>query len=317
MIKILKHLSCSSPFGIAIFLTATLIFWEPVIHNSSKSKSPKFGAFFAIAEKESTIIAAGEHGQIFYSLNKGKTWEQAKTPVSLSITSIYLLNGHLGWAVGHNGVILKTIDRGASWELIKTPAFLDPPLFCVWFKNEHLGLAAGGDSTIYRTVDGGANWRKEKLALQTHLYSLSETADGQLWISGDHQALFFSNDLGETWKYQQPPFQTSFFGSIALPNQILTVGLRGRVSLWNIAGLIESKIRSDESLFTAANLKDGRIILAGQRGRILISQPQEQPFRSLRISPQKDISGLIEVDDTLIFVGEFGILQVSKSTLGL
>ncbi len=148
------------------------------------------GTFFDIAKTKETVVAVGEHGRVFYSLDEGKTWAKAKTPTGLSLTCIYFLNDRLGWAAVYDGVILKTIDGGATWETVKNPSLANPPLFSIWFKNEMIGLAVGADSLIYRTSDGGINWNHIKLDIQTHLDSLAETNDGTLWIAGDNHALF-------------------------------------------------------------------------------------------------------------------------------
>ncbi len=123
--------------------------------------------------------------------------------------------------------------------------------------------------------------------------------------------------MGLSWVKIQPPFLTSFFKLLPLSNKVITCGLRGRFSLWNSSELIESHIVSDENLLSALQLKNGQIILAGQRGRILISAPNQWVFRSLKISPEQDIASLIEVSDALIFVGEFGIVRIPKSDLDL
>ncbi|MCA9401165.1 MAG: hypothetical protein KC713_06035, partial [Candidatus Omnitrophica bacterium] len=250
--------------GSIIFLAATFLFWNPhndlqktdfqsLKNSNTRTQLPR-GTFFDITKAEKTIVAVGEHGQVFYSRNEGKAWIKGETPIDLSLTSVYLLNDNLGWAAGYDGVILKTVDGGVNWEILKNPSLVNPPLFSIWFKNEMTGLAVGADSLIYRTIDGGINWNLFKLDIQTHLYSLVETNDGTLWIAGDNHALFLSHDLGLTWRKMQPPFPTSFFKVIPLSDKVITCGLRGRFSMWNSTGLEESQIVSDENLLSALQL---------------------------------------------------------------
>lgn len=306
-----------SILGVVIFLAATFLFWKPSFKHSPTIDESNRGTFFDIAKTKNNIVTVGEHGRILYSSDEGKNWISATSPTTLSLTSIFLLNDNFGWAVGYDGIILKTENGGFTWTSAKDPSTTEPPLFSIWFKNENIGLAVGADSMVYRTDDGGAHWQSQKLNMQAHLYSISTTDDETIWISGENQALYFSKDLGETWKRIKPPFLTSFFGSMAFSDQLLTFGLRGRVCTWKPSGLVESKTESDESLLAGTHLEDGRIVLAGQRGKILISQKDGKLFHSLRTPIQEDIASLIETSDSIIIVGNFGIRRVHKSNLGL
>lgn len=61
------------------------------------------------------VIAVGEYGIVLYSDTKGKTWQQAEVPVSVTLTAVYFPTPKKGWAVGHDGVILHSDDGGARW----------------------------------------------------------------------------------------------------------------------------------------------------------------------------------------------------------
>jgi len=68
-----------------------------------------------ITRAGSRLIAVGGHGHVVYSDDSGVSWTQAKTPSSVTLTSVYFPSPTHGWAVGHDGIILKTEDAGASW----------------------------------------------------------------------------------------------------------------------------------------------------------------------------------------------------------
>jgi len=63
------------------------------------------------------LLAVGERGLIVYSDDQGRSWEQARVPVSETITAISFPTDDHGWAVGHGGVILHSGDAGESWQL--------------------------------------------------------------------------------------------------------------------------------------------------------------------------------------------------------
>ena len=69
-----------------------------------------------ITSAGSRVIAAGERGVIVYSDDGGRSWTQAKVPVSETLTSLHFPTADHGWAVGHGGVILHSGDGGETWQ---------------------------------------------------------------------------------------------------------------------------------------------------------------------------------------------------------
>jgi photosystem II stability/assembly factor-like uncharacterized protein len=61
------------------------------------------------------MVAVGERGHIIYSDDEGKSWTQAKVPVSVLLTAVYFVSPKKGWAVGHGAVVLNTTDGGNTW----------------------------------------------------------------------------------------------------------------------------------------------------------------------------------------------------------
>ncbi len=68
-----------------------------------------------VANAGQRIVAVGQRGHIIYSDDGGKTWLQAKVPVSSDLVAVSFPTPAKGWAVGHDGVVLHTADGGATW----------------------------------------------------------------------------------------------------------------------------------------------------------------------------------------------------------
>ncbi|ASP40497.1 photosystem I reaction center subunit IV [Bacterioplanes sanyensis] len=68
-----------------------------------------------VTRADQRLIAVGAHGHIIYSDDHGQSWQQARVPVKVTLTSVHFPSGKYGWAVGHDGVILHSNDGGASW----------------------------------------------------------------------------------------------------------------------------------------------------------------------------------------------------------
>ncbi|GAB2879311.1 YCF48-related protein [Pseudoduganella ginsengisoli] len=62
------------------------------------------------------LVAVGERGIAVYSDDGGKTWMQAKVPVSVMLTALQFITPSKGWAVGHDGAVISTDDGGATWQ---------------------------------------------------------------------------------------------------------------------------------------------------------------------------------------------------------
>ncbi len=61
------------------------------------------------------LVAVGAHGHVVFSDDSGKSWQQAKTPSSTTLTSVFFSTATSGWAVGHDGLILHSDDAGENW----------------------------------------------------------------------------------------------------------------------------------------------------------------------------------------------------------
>ncbi len=69
-----------------------------------------------IASTGKRLVAVGERGLIAVS-DDGENWQQARVPVSTTLTAVFFPTAELGWAVGHSGTILHSKDGGLTWEL--------------------------------------------------------------------------------------------------------------------------------------------------------------------------------------------------------
>src|SRR5574337_2060456 len=68
-----------------------------------------------LASAGERVVAVGQRGHIIYSDDAGKSWQQAKVPVSSDLVAVSFPTPEQGWAVGHDGVVLHSSDAGATW----------------------------------------------------------------------------------------------------------------------------------------------------------------------------------------------------------
>lgn len=61
-----------------------------------------------------TLLAAGQRGIALFSEDGGQVWQQAATPVYVTLTALCAKAGR-AYAAGHDGIILKSVDGGRTW----------------------------------------------------------------------------------------------------------------------------------------------------------------------------------------------------------
>lgn len=152
--------------------------------------------FNGLARAGTRVVAVGQRGHVVYSDDAGRTWLQAKVPVSSDLVAVAFPTASHGWAVGHDGVVLHSADAGATWtrqldgrsagqamvayyaaesakgglgspeqaaKLVdEAKRFAEQgaenPFLDVWFENERTGFVVGAFNLILRTSDGGKTW---------------------------------------------------------------------------------------------------------------------------------------------------------------
>src|SRR5262245_38806308 len=154
------------------------------------------GLFNGLARAGKRVVAVGQRGHVVYSDDGGRTWLQAKVPVSADLVAVTFPTPTHGWAVGHDGVVVHSTDAGATWtrqldgrsagqamvayytaEAAKgalgspeqAAKLVDEakrfgeqgaenPFLDVWFENERTGFVVGVFNLLFRTNDGGKTW---------------------------------------------------------------------------------------------------------------------------------------------------------------
>ncbi|MDF0706113.1 WD40/YVTN/BNR-like repeat-containing protein [Flagellimonas okinawensis] len=135
----------------------------------------------AFAASNSNIAVSGDkvwigttEGRIYFSGDKGVTWEIQKTPIiadepTQGIYSMDFFNENIGYAIGgdytkpdsNKANKIKTVDGGKTWQLVadgQEPGYKS----CVQFVPNSNGeaLAAIGFTGISYSSDGGENWKQ-------------------------------------------------------------------------------------------------------------------------------------------------------------
>lgn len=267
------------------------------------------------------IVAVGDRGHILWSDDEGKTWTQAKVPVSVMLTAVHFPNEREGWAVGHNGVILFSADAGATWQLQRSDKTVESdkagaPLLGVWFADNQNGYAVGAYGYFLATHDGGVTWLDNSAAINNgdgwHLNAIRGLpGTNAVFIVGEHGVLFRSNDKGASWQSLSSPFDGSYFGiSPVAENLVLVYGLQGRLFASTDVGNSWQQVPTGvtSGLNAAVKLDDGSVVVAGNAGVVLSAKDSGLNFIPETRPDRQSISSVIPLSSGgLLTVGDGGV----------
>lgn len=222
----------------------------------------------AVTSAGDRLVAVGVRGHILYSDDAGKTWQQAKVPVSSDLTAVFFVSPEEGWAVGHDGVVLHSTDSGVTWskrldgtqtgkimlDYYTAMAAADPaneqyetlvgdaqrlvdegadkPFLGVWFSDSQNGYIVGAFGMIFKTSDGGASWiplnDKVDNPQALHLNAISGYGDN-IAMASEQGLVLRLNQASGRFEAIQIPFEGTFFG--------VGQGDRGGLGVYGLKGM--------------------------------------------------------------------------------
>lgn len=329
-----------------------------------------------IDKRGNQLIAVGEFGTIITSSNAGDTWQQSKTPASVTLTALKQINGHEAIAVGHDGLILRSEDQGKSWrkildgdainklnlaytqkrlkqmrnsasntdqneqlqfdieeleyslEIIQDDIQQGPsaPLLDIAFTKTLQGFAIGAYGLLLETKDEGLNWEIISGRLPNpeglHLNAIAISSTGVITIVGEGGTVFRSMDEGLNWTNQSVPYDGSLFGVIESytgeQSVLLTFGLRGHVFRSIDQGTTWQALSTDttNTLTSGTFLPDGRVVICGNSGVILTSDPLITQLKTHKRDDGLASSSVVyTTPENLILVGRNGVKNLALETL--
>jgi photosystem II stability/assembly factor-like uncharacterized protein len=299
----------------------------------------------AAAQAGPRLVAVGERGIVALSDDRGASWRQAPSPVSVTLTMVRFADGHNGVAVGHGGTVLTTSDAGTSWRLrldgrrlaslakaaATTPAAQqdaerlladgpDKPFLDVLQWDAKRLLVVGAYGLAFYSADGGERWAPWMDRLPNpkalHWY-VARRAGNTLLLAGEQGLLARSDDDGRTFQTMTSPYQGSWFaGELRADGQAVLAGLRGNVWRSTDGGVQWAQLASPlPSTITAmAVAPDGGLLLASQAGVLL--RLQGDALVPLKAPPVPMPSALLALQGgPLLTLGVAGVVPVeTKAT---
>lgn len=310
------------------------VFQDPLDMPPMQSALAIFAPLNSVTKAGPRLVAVGLRGIILYSDDQGTSWQQASTPSSTDLTSVFFATAQQGWAVGHQGVVLHTTDGGLSWkrqldglhigELLRRQAgngvgqvppegSTDFPLLDVWFEDANTGFVVGAFNLILHTEDGGKTWSSWSARTQNpkglHLYAI-RPAGNELFVVGELGLVMRLDRLGQRFRALGTPYNGSYFNLVGTAQMVLAIGLRGNAYRSTDNGDSWQKVDtgSSASLASGTVRADGTIALVSLAGDVLLSHDQARSFKRLEIARPAPFFGVADAGAAgLSLVGMRGV----------
>ena len=147
-----------------------------------------------------SLLMVSLWGKPIVGNTQNDNWNIQNSGAVTSLSSVYFIDNHTGWAVGDSGTILKTTDGGNTWN--KQNAKTTNYLSSVCFVDFQTGWVVGESGTIFKTTDGGISWNTQNSGVTNHLFSVYFVDDSNGWAVGESGTILMTSDGGTTWHTQ-------------------------------------------------------------------------------------------------------------------
>jgi photosystem II stability/assembly factor-like uncharacterized protein len=282
------------------------------------------GLLNGLARAGKRIVAVGQRGHIVYSDDAGRSWVQARVPVSSDLVAVAFPTPLQGWAVGHDGIVLHSSDGGASWirqmdgrtsgaamlayyqaqaasgalgapkraaiVLEQAKRFAaegaQNPLLDVWFADERTGYVVGAFNLIFRTTDGGKSWEPwlERTDNPKAFNFYAIRPAGGALYIAGEQGLLLRLD-GKRFRAVEMPYKGTLFGITGDARNAIVFGLRGTALRSTDGGTTWQKVATGvQAGLTGGTAFAGGVVLVSQAGDVLVSKDDCERFEPLKIA---------------------------------
>jgi photosystem II stability/assembly factor-like uncharacterized protein len=300
-------------FVFAALLTVAVGTAQAAGPDAKATARPHVSLMLGIARIGDRLIAVGERGSVLLSDDSGNTWRSAPTGSEATLTHITVVGPKSAYAVGWDATILRTDDAGESWVKQHEDTSQDNGLFAVVGLPDGRALAGGTYGLFYETEDG-KSWKdlhNDTLDPDAHTNALVTPTANRILLAGEAGSLYLSEDAGKAWKHLDFPYKGSLFGALALgADDWLVFGLRGHAFRTQDAGAHWVSLPTDTpvGLMGGAVLTDGRVVLVGSGGAVVVSDAGVTRFSALPQPQHQTLSEVVQAPDgSLVAVGDAGI----------
>jgi photosystem II stability/assembly factor-like uncharacterized protein len=226
----------------------------------------RYDSHFKVSDKN--LLFGCEELGVFYSVNRGATWNQTLNgfPPASTIDNCLVSVGDTLYTGTHGNGFHASPDDGATWNRIGTPLSTDTLSNSIIFSfvSPAPGILLAGTcgNGLYRSTDYGSSW--------THLTSGLPASSGGTCINGLTKAgtrvvaattegVYYSNDNGLTWNSSNLSSTDVYANGLAANGSIVCVG----VTSFTITSGIYRSTNGGQSWTLATSAVSDPVAIAG------------------------------------------------------
>jgi photosystem II stability/assembly factor-like uncharacterized protein len=299
---------------------------DPLARPAVLTNAPARAVLLSAAWAGHRLVAVGERGIVALSDDGGRHWQQAASPVSVTLTTVRFADERHGIVVGHGGTVLTTDDGGRTWTrrldgralaqqslkaakatgdatAIRNAERLvadgpDKPLLDVLVQDARRYVVVGAYGVAFATEDGGQRWTSWSERLDNpkglHLYAIRNVGN-TIVLAGEQGLLLRSDDGGGHFVRLSTPYNGSWFtAEMRSADDIVLAGLRGNVWHSTDGGRRWNQVPNPipAAITASARRNDGTLLLASQAGFVLALPAKSDALQPLNSTPLPPLNGL-------------------------
>ena len=315
-------------FSLLISASSQAAWQDPLVTPALATDRAHESLLLDITRIGSRLVAVGAHGHIVYSDDSGKSWLQAQTPSSATLTAVYFPSATKGWAVGHDGLILHTDDAGETWDKQFDGYLANDAIVKGARENKARAIEAldraknSGDSTAIDNAE---------MSLESITYALEDAQYDKksgstkpfldVWFYdankgfavGAYGMAFHTQDGGKSWVDWSSHLINGdrlHLNGIAMvgPRALMIVGEQGLILRSDDMGDTWRATPSPyEGSYFGLTAKNDNVLVFGLRGNLYHSMDGGIQWKKIYTgSEQTLMSGIIKTDKSIALVGNGG-----------
>lgn len=259
--------------------------------------------------------AVGHAGVILHSADGGKTWTKQFDGNQYGQQGLEYYQEKL--AADPDSEILQLLVEEMQFAVEQGA---DKPFFVVRFHTEEFGHAVGAYGMVLATWDGGKTWIPRMETVEnygfSHLFDFAQLGKDRFVFCGEMGVVLLADisaeDISKRGSVEvNSPWDGSFFScTTATDGAVVMGGLRGKVfRTEDVESWTKVKKPESSSIVDSIVLSDGRVVLAGQGGDLLVSSDNGKTFSKLTVKENVErINAIAEGESgTLLIAGPRGI----------
>ncbi len=186
--------SISTPDGVNVVAVGNngLIFRSLNGGNSWSSYTITGVNFKNVFSLNDNVWIAGDNGKIYKTLKVNSPIDAYDVGVSGSINSVCFVDDNTGYLCGDGGIVYKTVNGGLNWSS-SNAGILNIKLNSISFLDASKGVVAGANGSIYTTLNGGVSWSPETIPVTKNLLKVKYFADG-ISTAGEYGTLLMKTN---------------------------------------------------------------------------------------------------------------------------